>query len=487
MNPDLIEILRAAQRARRDGVASADIDHAIVELTAGEFATFADLSGFVSSQQRGGGRAGGPGGESVPSPQAAAAVEIESRGPIQLRDLGRMAVQGATLGFGDELAGVLGGDTEASRQRLAAIRGAHPIAATIAEGLGAAAVPVGGLSRAGFTVGRGIATGALTGGLLGAGGGTGTAVQRAPGAVAGAVGGGVAGGLLGFGVPAAERVVSRVVARAQGAPVPRTAAQLAERFGERAGIGRTGEIGSLVDDAKAAIRQVRQTAFRPLEARFAVVDDPIIADFLNDPRMVPHVRGIVPRGENASFTQLQGVLNRLRGKRKAAATQGRSDLVQRFDELAGELDTRMRSQLEGFAEAQTQFRLASQASEAFDKGAKALNRTPESLARTMRDLDPAARNNFRLGLASTMFDRLSQRGGVITKEQVERLQSLGWQGRLRQMFETDVQFSRFNKDLERAGMATLPKDGMTRMRRALWAALGIGAGGGFTARALLDN
>lgn len=156
-------------------------------------------------------------------------------------------IQGVTFGFGDEIAGGIGGlmsaaegkgfqpgyekVRDAKRADLQAYRERHPIVAPVAEIAGAlptAALPVGAVARGaslGAKVGLGALAGAGQGALYGAGAAEGGPENRAMGAVKGAAVGGAIGGAL----PIVGNVAGKVIgSRAASAATP-TATDMAEQ------------------------------------------------------------------------------------------------------------------------------------------------------------------------------------------------------------------------------------------------------------------
>lgn len=107
-----------------------------------------------------------------------------------LGQFARSALQGLTLGWSDELAGLLGGDADFERQRLEQHRATDPAGAMGAEllgGLPTALLPAGWASRGlstGAQVVRGALSGAAAGGVYGAG--AADPGERVQGAIAGA-------------------------------------------------------------------------------------------------------------------------------------------------------------------------------------------------------------------------------------------------------------------------------------------------------------
>lgn len=168
--------------------------------------------------------------------QLAAEAEAQRRllTDDSMRSGGGALFQGLTLGYADELAGLLAGAGQAGRNAIRTAQG-QPIEiqagdlrnavtqATRGEsqrfareqpvaniGLQAA----GGLLTGGGAIGTGIRGAAITGGLYGAGYGAGTAeggfAERLPGAVTGGVVGSVTGGAVGAAAPYAQRLIGSV-------------------------------------------------------------------------------------------------------------------------------------------------------------------------------------------------------------------------------------------------------------------------------------
>jgi len=146
-------------------------------------------------------------------------------------DFARMAAQGATFGFADEIAGAIGAIGEgtyreardASRSRVERLRSNHPILSAVAEGVGGAVVPLPGGSvasgvKGAVTAGRAAraaqaakelaATGAIAGSIYGAG--EAERLRDIPlEALKGGAAGGVGGGLFGAASSAVASGASR--------------------------------------------------------------------------------------------------------------------------------------------------------------------------------------------------------------------------------------------------------------------------------------
>lgn len=212
MNPE--ELLRQATAAIRQGADPAAVNQRIAQLTGGQFTDTQALARAIQQTPR------------EQTPEEAAQARLAERGGSALSDFLRMAAQGATFGFADELAGlgaalVPGGRgyreaVEESRQRVEDLRLLAPGASAAAEIAGGVAVPFAGaarltrslvrpgaglLGRAAAGAGAGAATGAAAGAATGFGEAEGDIGERLPAAGRGAAAGGGVGGLLGGVLP----------------------------------------------------------------------------------------------------------------------------------------------------------------------------------------------------------------------------------------------------------------------------------------------
>ena len=204
------KLLRQAEEALSRGADPAQVDAFLVTHTAGRYRSVEQLRLAASPT----------------NPFNVAPPEERSR--IALRDLGRLFVQGATLGGGDEALGVIAGPEamEADRARLSQLRENHPVASLVAETAGGMLVP--GLGAAG--IGRSIL--ARTGSRLAAGMGGGAAGGAGGGAIAGALEadgpagarteGALLGGIMGAGAGGALGGAASVAGRAFVPCVTRT-------------------------------------------------------------------------------------------------------------------------------------------------------------------------------------------------------------------------------------------------------------------------
>lgn len=164
MEPDLLKLLMAAREARKQGISEADISAEISRRTNGQFNSAGEV--FAALEGREGGF-----GEGV-------------------ADFGRAVAQGASFGFGDELAGLVAGilpggrsreeATALSRERLEQM---DPLLRMVGEGVGAVGTAV---VAPGAAVARG--AGGLTAAGLGAAAGAGGAVAQNIGGAEGSLG-----------------------------------------------------------------------------------------------------------------------------------------------------------------------------------------------------------------------------------------------------------------------------------------------------------
>lgn len=218
MDPD--RVLEAARRALEAGEDPQAVDAAIASRTHGLFTSFNQLDRAVRERRA-----------TEADPEAAALQRLNARGGSAAGDFLRMAAQGATLGFADELAGLgaaiaPGGRgyrdaRDASRQRVEDLRTLNPGASTLSEIAGGFALPFGG----GRALGRGVtsrtgsrAAGAMAGGAgagaagsaaYGAGEADGDLAERGKGALSHGLFGSILGMLTGGATAAAGRLVER--------------------------------------------------------------------------------------------------------------------------------------------------------------------------------------------------------------------------------------------------------------------------------------
>lgn len=323
----------------------------------------------------------------------------------------RMAAQSLSFGFADDLVGLLGGDAEASRQRVADLRTAAPGASFASELAGAAATaPFGGLlargagqvaGRVGGQTGRAIlrgslpaaATGRVVGGAVeGAVEGAGEAEpgERGAGGLFGGILGGATGGLLSGGVSVGRR------ARGAG---PRLANTLREVT------GFSGEINPVRDAAERRVEIVRR-GFQRLDEEFPEVDDPELLGFLDRMRQDRDGRSALrsvskdladPEGRTPSFSDFQELRQKLRSNQMFAQAD---ELTEMMQDAFGER----------FLRTNRRFAQAMDAFEQIDEGIKAWNWGAERLERHIDNLTtPNAVQNFQRGRLSEIIRRMEVR------------------------------------------------------------------------------
>lgn len=244
------------------------------------------------------------------------ALDIPVESSISAKNLARSAYQGATFGWGDEIAGAVaqvvpgGHDYESMRAELNTreqqFQRDHPVASLGANIVGGAIIPGLGGAGAMRAVGGGVArralAGGVVGGLLGAGAGAvegaGRAEpgQRLEGAWTGATGGGLLGGAIG----AAGPIV--------GPPLRKAAGAVTDRFrGAGANTIARREVLGALEDA-----QIRPSQFE--DAYSALPPGSMPADV--DPALAERVRAasnISPR-VNRQGGPVERVVERARGQ-----------------------------------------------------------------------------------------------------------------------------------------------------------------------------
>lgn len=296
MNPeDLLNLLRQANTAVREGADPEAVSRRIADMTGGQISSLSALGEAVRSN---------PIHESG---DAAAQRRLTERGGSALGDFARMAAQGASFGFADEIVGAVQGPEAMaeSRQRVDDLRQLSPAASTMSEIAGGVGVPfltgarvARGLTRPGAGIlGRaaaGAAGGAVGGGaggaLVGAGEAEGSAAQRLPSALRGGAIGAAAGGALGAALPIAG-----------------------------AGLAQTGRFGREVlqperagrSEARRRLRQVFEEAGIDADDVLRRMDelgpDAVIADL--DPRLAREARNAV--NQAASLERVDGPVDKL--------------------------------------------------------------------------------------------------------------------------------------------------------------------------------
>lgn len=378
---ELLKILIAAKQDMQAGATEDDIAAALTEVTGGRFSDVESLAKHLRGTK------------------------------LRSRDVLRLEAQGLTAGFGDELAGLLAkitpggkGYTEArdaSRENLRNLREQHPTASLVAEGIGGAALPVGGAAtaaKAGTAALVGAGTGAAAGGLLGVGEAEGSIPERLRASAGPALVGGLLGGLTGMAAPVAGRIF--------GARGPRVARELDKAS------GLSNNIEGAYRAVRSATQDVRSRFYKPLEEAFPVIDDPEILKALDAPEIAPHVQAAL-RGRPLSYAGLQqGVMSRLRRVNKQAGAPLK-------EQIEG-LEQLMRDKLPGHARASTAYNAAMDVKRALDAGRKPY-RTAADINMAIEKVAPELRDAFREGQLHGVIASLNKRAD---NEGVELLKTM---------------------------------------------------------------
>lgn len=301
MNPELIDLLRQANEAVRRGADPDAIGRRISEMTNGQITSLSALGQAVRSQM-----------EAAPEdPTEAAQRRMTQRGGSAVGDFARMAAQGLTFGFADELVGAVKGDEamQESRQRVEDLRTLAPGASMMAEIAGGAAVPFGAgtsvsrsLTRPGAGLVARAAAGAAGGASAGAAGGAlygaGEADEgnRLMGALRGGAVGTATGAVVGGALPAVGAGLSKGGRFASEILAPETQGQREARRRLRAVFE---EAGLNADDVERRMAELGPEA--------------VIADL--DPRLAREARAAV--NQAASLERAGGPVERLRARTDA--------------------------------------------------------------------------------------------------------------------------------------------------------------------------
>ena len=273
--PDFREVFAKARKLRAGGFSALELNQWIEGQTNGQVPDIATLASVVGGQS-----------------ERVTVAEAPSKIPGALRGVAagvQQFGQGASLGFADELAGLVFGDEvrDDARNQLENFEKEHPLLAPGLQALGglATGVATAGILPPGAGVAGQAAVAGIEGGLAGAGSAEGSLAERAiPAAIGAATGLGTAG-LLG----AAGNVVSRTASRLRpGTAASRNAVEVGQEFIDR------------IDDVDAdqllkglpGLRRVRSAAGNETRladlAPFEGVDD-AIDDILNKATSIEEV------------------------------------------------------------------------------------------------------------------------------------------------------------------------------------------------------
>jgi len=408
--------------------------------------------------------------------EGAALRRLNARGGSAVGDFLRMAAQGASFGFADELAGLGAavtpggkGYTEArdeSRQRVEDLRGLNPGASLASELAGGVAVPgVGGLKamEGAPALGKLVNIGAVEGGLLGAGESDGTALDRLAGAGQGVAAGALTGGA--FGILGTLGSKLSTYARIKAGRPERIIASLKRAAKVPRGYREA------VNAADQALKDVSQRVFRPLDEAHKVVTDPEVLSFVQrlaaDPDKRSLVRAVsrkVANGDEApSFSQVQEIRTRLRKR-------GLRDEV---DELTSVMD----DAFEGFSDANKEWANALRVREALDKGRKSARKSADEIRLLTQGLPPEAQDAFREGMLHQIVSKLGRREDAATGQLREFLDA-GPETRaaLREIFPDQASYEQFMGILKVENRAERVHVALRRLAN-IGGAAALGAGG----------
>jgi hypothetical protein len=437
MDPErMAELLRAAQEASRRGVPLSRLNEEIKKRTDGKFADVRSLATAA--------RDSGVSSDSLaPAPKPTPSRPEASVGD-KIGGAVRLASQGATLGFSDELGGLLAGAvhglipggegfsearsrvTGEIRQGIEGSRQDLGLVGTAAEAGGAIAAPGGAAFRVASRAPRLIGK-VLTGGLLGAGEGA----TYGAGAAEGSIGerlpeagkGAAIGGLLGSAVPAA----------AAGAGAARAATRAARKGGRRlkekaTGLHRLDELEELEETigprlgdemrqgagvkgkpskVRTEIREARKGIYGALD-EIEEIPDEGLQKALRMEDVKPYVPDEVAAGKRApSFPEAQGSLRQVRKAKGAAMRSGDAASVRRLAEAEREIGSRLSDAVEGFDEANQAYASHMARSRALETGGKVAPKSADEVREAFEALDSdVERQAFREALGHWYLKRL---------------------------------------------------------------------------------
>lgn len=489
MDPELVRMLRAAQRALEQGADSAKVNAHLTRITSGRFNSIAELEQ--------GARLAAASGEYEPD----GGNRFTRRRSIGegLREAGgilRAGAQGATFGFGDEIAGAIaavipGGKgyreaRDASRANLARIRSEMPEAAFLGEVAGGFAVPGAGTAsaaRTGATAGSAIARGAAAGAASGALYGAGEADELSD-----VLGDALAGGLLGSALGAGGTAVGRAVSGARRFMTDKLRGSAAEAGEELANRMRSGSgLQAEAAPVRQAAQQRARQAFSELD-QLTEIDSPQLRSVLQreDVAKVAGVAEDVVQGNRApSFTDAQKAHQRLRKMRERAEKLGDMDSVERASRLEAEVFEALNDATEGryastLPEYAREMNNVRQVTQGWKLATKAADEV-EAAAQALAD-NPEALRSFREGLAARYVSGFES-GNV--SGFIRRAESPQFRRKLRVVFGGDEQALRsFLDDVQRTKPGS--RDALLSTLKT-WAFRGAAAGVGFQgARSIFD-
>jgi hypothetical protein len=496
---DPARLLAAAERARAAGKSEAEVNRVISNATGGRITTVAALqesARLVSATESA--------AEPEPRPGLLGRARQNVReGLAETRDVLRMVGQGATFGFGDEIAGAAAavipggrGYTEArdaSRDNLARIRGGdtiHPLVAGAAEVTGGVAVPLGAVGNL-MGRGAGIGAAALRGAGIGAAGGAVYGAGEAdelsdtPGnTIRGGLLGGVTGGAFGAGGGVAARGV-RALRDPLRAAAPEAGAELSARLKSGAGVG--GEVAPVREAATQRARQV----FAELD-KLAELDHPTLRSVLRTENIAKAagVADDVAAGARApSFKEAQAAHQRIRGIKDRALRNADMDSYQQAARMESELFNALQDATSSrYGHALPDYAREMAAVRAVQQGYRTATKAADEIEAAYRALadNPEAQHAFREGVAARIVQGLES-GSV--ESFIRRAETPQFQRKLAVVFNGDTDaVRRFMDDVSRSAPGSRAEMFASIRRWAFRGAVGgTAAAGTYTAaKGLLD-
>ena len=406
-------------------------------------------------------------------------------------DFARMALQGATFGFADEMIGLFAGDEakERSRQNLSVRRGTSPGASLMSEVAGGVALPVGAFgqpaaqaARAGRTgqlIRGGALVGAAEGALVGAGESDaetllGRVGGAAVGAGVGAAGGAVAAPVVGAGGAAARAgsrrargLIDRIVGTDRRGAGPRIAESLVQHSGIE------GNINQALEVVDKDLGRISDEVFGPLDEQFGEIDDLAVSRFLKEMADNKDIRTVVPRSirdgdRQPSLSDLQEMRTKLR---KRGRPDDADELTEIMEEVFGE----------EFIGANAEWRRLSGLRRALEQGEKDAALSGQRLERKLNALTGEERAAYQQGRMSRIIEGLTRREtGSVGQAKTFLDPGESTRQQLRSFFETDAAFNGFMDELEVIAADGGPGTAGQANRLAKWILPASIVGGGAT-------
>lgn len=373
--------------------------------------------------------------------KAAAQRRLSGRGGSAAGDFARMAVQGATFGFGDELAGLLHGmpgtkgyerARDASRERIGDLRTLAPGASALSEIAGGVAIPMLGAAKTvakGGGVGRAVVTGAKLGGLQGAVTGFGESEGGIEDRLPGAAGGAVRGAAIGAAVAPLPALAGLAGTKGAG----RFAGHRASGRGERvlaelrstAGIPE--DFAQAVERSQKNLDEIGDLYYKPIEQAYPTVDDPDVIAALSRPELEDVVgavsdepftwlsqgpKGRLAPGRHPSVTEIRDVRRILRQEIDAVRPTSVARAT-RLEKALEKLNDAFRKAVPETVEADKLYHAEMAVREATEEGRGLFSRTAGDVELAMKEAEkrggPAAVRGMRVGMLHDIVSKLGQR------------------------------------------------------------------------------